>query len=131
MIGNKDKNENKTKKYIKNWEVLNTFLAAHNSKVPSGAKLILLMLLERLGTKEYCWPSLDTLAKATGLGVRQVEKHLKILRNQGYITWDKGGIFRGHNGEAIKRRSNKYHLKYFLKERQSKPPEKISIKGEL
>lgn len=131
MHDNKDKNGNKRRQYTKDWGVLKTFLAVNNRKVPSGAKLVLLTLLERLGSKEYCWPALETLAKATGLGVRQVEKHLKTLKEQGYITWDKGGLFSGHNGETIKRRSNKYHLQYFLKERQPKPPEKVSIKGEL
>ena len=36
-------------------------------------------LVSCAGSKNYCWPSLETISTKTGIGISAVQKHLKIL----------------------------------------------------
>ena len=56
-------------------------------------KTLLVLMGFCYGSRFECWPSHDTLAKATGFSRRTIITHLFILRAQGFISWkwgDKG-----------------------------------------
>lgn len=82
-----------------------------NPKIPSGAKLVLYNLIERLCGKRYCWPSQKRIAQDVGLSERQVRYHLAKLKNMGIIYWKKGSI-NPEKGYPIK--ANEYDLSRML-----------------
>ena len=42
-------------------------------------------LVSCAGSKNYCWPSLETISAKTGIGISAVQKHLKILEKRQII----------------------------------------------
>ena len=42
-------------------------------------------LVSCAGSKNYCWPSLETISAKTGIGISAVQKHLKILAKRQII----------------------------------------------
>ena len=52
---------------------------------------------------DSCWPSMDTLARASGLDRSTVVRHIALLRRAGWLTVTSGGSKRGE-----KRVSNRY-----------------------
>jgi len=86
-----------------------------NPKIPSGAKLVLYNLIERLGGKRYCWPSQKRIAQDIGLSERQIRYHLAKLKKMGIIYWKKG-TFNLEKGYPIK--ANEYDLSRILTPKQ-------------
>ena len=48
--------------------------------------LVYAYLLSCAGNKGYCWPSLETIGRKTGLSVSTVQEHLKILEQRHLIS---------------------------------------------
>ena len=48
--------------------------------------LVYAYLLSCAGNKDYCWPSLGTISRKTGLSVSTVQEHLKILEQRHLIS---------------------------------------------
>jgi len=63
---------------------------AFGTDVPSGAKFVLVVLADRgsdhSGENWTCFPSIDSIAEATGCAGRSVERHLKWLEADGWIA---------------------------------------------
>ena len=57
---------------------------------PGGAaeRLVFLALFGHANFESACWPSLATLARETGFGVRRVQLAIAALRAQGLVGWD-------------------------------------------
>ena len=55
-----------------------------NLKAPTF--LVYAYLLSCAGSKGYCWPSLGTISRKTGLSVSTVQEHLKILEQRHLIS---------------------------------------------
>ncbi|TFU25622.1 helix-turn-helix domain-containing protein [Thermus tengchongensis] len=62
-----------------------------NRELSAAEKLVMLYLLERANKDGVCWPSLNTIARDTGLTRRGVIGILRRLRDAGYITWEQVG----------------------------------------
>ena len=62
-----------------------------NRELSAAEKLVMLYLLERANKDGVCWPSLNTIARDTGLTRRGVIGILRRLRDAGYITWKQVG----------------------------------------
>jgi len=53
------------------------------------------------GSKGYCWPSLETISRKTGLSVSTIQDHLKILERRKLIRkskhdgpgWNKNNVY--------------------------------------
>lgn len=54
-------------------------------------KLVLLYLLDRADRLGTCWPSLNTIAQATGISRSGVIRSLKRLAEAGLVSWDNQG----------------------------------------
>ena len=55
-----------------------------NLKAPTF--LVYAYLLSCAGNKDYCWPSLGTISRKTGLSVSTIQEHLKILEQRHLIS---------------------------------------------
>jgi len=64
-------------------QILNKVLSSKNFN--SGSKLVLRNLIDRLGYKNYCFPSQTTIGKDLGLSERQVRNHIRFLQQRGVI----------------------------------------------
>ena len=53
--------------------------------------LLYAYLLCSAGSKGYCWPSLETISRKTGLSVSTIQDHLKILERRKLIRKSKNG----------------------------------------
>lgn len=104
-------NSKYTVRYKVDKEQLRVILAIPSSELSSGAKLVLLNLIQRLGGKNHVWPKQETIGKDVGLGVKQVGNHLKKLLLKGYIQKSRGGIV---TKEGYKPTSNRYFLDAIL-----------------
>lgn len=54
--------------------------------LPAPTKIVLISLADQTNDQGYCWPSVQTLVKRTGLSERSVFVQLKKLEADGYIT---------------------------------------------
>jgi hypothetical protein len=63
---------------------------AYNSGVVSGARFVLVVLADHAGDQKgedwTCYPGMTRLSEKTGLSVESVERHLKMLVKQGWIS---------------------------------------------
>ena len=48
--------------------------------------LVYAYLLSCAGNKDYCWPSLGTISRKTGLSISTIQEHLKILEQRHLIS---------------------------------------------
>lgn len=64
--------------------------------------LVYSYLLSCAGNKGYCWPSLDTISRKTGLSISTIQEHLKILEQRQLISkshqrtgnsWGKNNVY--------------------------------------
>ena len=55
------------------------------SDLPPSARLLALALKSRADEDGHCFPSIELLARDTGMGERTVDKHLAVLRAGGYL----------------------------------------------
>ena len=99
---------------MKNKFKLNTYVfrkIMQDKSIPSGAKLVLYNLINRLGGKNYSFPSQETIATDIGLTARQVRNHLVLLRKSGVLTWTRSAF-----NPKTKRNlnSNRYDLSEIL-----------------
>jgi predicted transcriptional regulator len=76
-------------------------------EIPSGAKLVLLRLINRLKRKRYCWPKEETIGKEVGLSERQVRTHIKTLKRVGCFWIIRGKLIQTETGE-YRREVNTY-----------------------
>lgn len=58
---------------------------ARNRGLPPGAKLVYGRLCRYAGEDGRCFPSVASLAEEVGLGPRQVQNHLALLRREGFL----------------------------------------------
>jgi len=130
LIKDKDKNKEREYRYKVLFQKRSQFLAVNNRGMPSSAKLVLLYLLGRLGGKNYAWPSVKKIAHDLGLGTRAITNMLKKLHDAGYLRHEKGGLFPDHDGNLVKKRSNKYYLDYFLVGYTPKKAKRVKSKKE-
>ncbi len=85
-----------------------------DKNISSGAKLVLLNLVSRIGGKDFAFPSQKRIARDVGLSDRQVRNLLKELKEKVNLLWCEGAV----NPETNKKlRSNKYVLTDMLRER--------------
>jgi len=59
---------------------------AWEADLPSATKIVLISLADQANDQGYCWPSVQTLVKRTGLSERSVFAQLKTLEEKGYVT---------------------------------------------
>ena len=59
--------------------------AAWAGELEPRAKLVLLALADHANSEGICWPSVALLGTKTGLSRRQIQRHLKALRDCGEI----------------------------------------------
>lgn len=93
--------------YPVNAKILASILAS--KRIPAGAKLVLLALRNRLGGKNYTWPSQKLISEDTGLSTRQIRTHLRMFKKLGIISWKRG--------QTVVIKDIEYHLPgnmYFL-----------------
>ena len=98
--------------YVVNAYELKIVLA--NKKVTTGAKLVLLNLSSRLGGKDYCFPSQETIGKDLGLSARQVRTHIKTLVDKRIIFVKKRALNQQKEKHMY---SNEYNLTNILKKK--------------
>ena len=79
--------------------------------ITPSTKLVLLNLTSRLGGKNFCFPSQETIAKDLGLSVRYVRYHISILRKRNIIC-TKRSAFNPKTSKALN--SNRYDLSSIL-----------------
>jgi len=52
----------------------------------SGTRVVAMALADRVNPDDWtCWPSLEDMARRTGLSIRHVQKHLAFLQQEGII----------------------------------------------
>lgn len=51
----------------------------------SGVRLVAIALADRVGDGWQCWPSVEDIARRTGLSTRMVRNHLTTLQDEGII----------------------------------------------
>jgi hypothetical protein len=99
---------------MKNRFKLNTFVfrkVMQDKTIPSGAKLVLYNLINRLGGKNFSFPSQNTIATDIGLTERQVRNHLVLLRKIGILSWSRSAFNPKTNKNL---NSNRYDLSRIL-----------------
>lgn len=69
-----------------NHQLFSNVLAHRNAYIPSGAKVVFLVMVLLSNQQGYFSLAQRTVADICGLSERQVRKHLKLLRNSGSIT---------------------------------------------
>ena len=69
--------------------------------ITAGLKIILAVLIDRLGHNDRAWPSVATLALDTGLAQSTVNKAVQQLEERGMLIIDEGGG---------RKRSNRYYV---------------------
>jgi DNA-binding transcriptional ArsR family regulator len=52
----------------------------------TGTRMVALALADRVGDEYVCWPSIEDLARRTGLKPRMVKYHLRYLEEEGVIA---------------------------------------------
>jgi len=52
----------------------------------SGTRMVAIALADRVNQDREAWPSIDDLSRRTGLDGRSVQRHLRILEDDGVIT---------------------------------------------
>lgn len=52
----------------------------------SGTRMVAIALADRVNQEWLAWPSLEDLARRTGLSTRQVRSHLRQLETEGVIV---------------------------------------------
>jgi hypothetical protein len=67
---------------------------AWETNLSCPAKLVLISLADQANDEGYCWPSVQTLMKRTGLCERSIRGHLTDLENAGHLT---RGFRNGHS----------------------------------
>lgn len=77
---------------------------AVKAKLPTGEKIVLLMMANYADADGKCWPSLTTLSRDTGLSKSTVQRAIKSLVKQGLVKTEA----RTYRGRTI---SNVYKLK--------------------
>jgi DNA-binding transcriptional MocR family regulator len=55
----------------------------------TGTRLVALALADRVGSDNTCWPSIEDIAKRTGLSHRHVQRTLSYLEAEGIITHER------------------------------------------
>lgn len=76
----------------------------YSSSLPGRAKTIMFYLVTRSNRELTCFPSISTIARETGLSERTVQRALKELCAEGYIS--RRPRFRKNGGQS----SNLYVL---------------------
>ena len=59
---------------------------AWDACLPVSQKIILISLADQANDHGYCWPSVATLERRTGLSTRAIYKNLADLEQAGHIT---------------------------------------------
>jgi hypothetical protein len=59
---------------------------AWEANLPTTTKIVLISLADQANDSGYCWPSVQTLCKRTGLSERSVFKQLTELERLGFLT---------------------------------------------
>lgn len=85
-----------------------------DKRLTTGAKLVLLNLKSRLGGKDYCFPSQETIGKDLGLSARQVRTHVKTLVSKKIIFVKKRALNQKKEKHMY---SNEYNLTNILKKK--------------
>lgn len=75
-------------------------LLIDNLELSTYEKLVFIVLKRHVGAKEYCWPSLTTIAKKAGCSESTVKKAINGLIGRGLIE--------KRRGEKV--RSNEYRI---------------------
>lgn len=57
-------------------------------------------LVSCAGNKGYCWPSLDTIRRRTGLSISTIQDHLKVLQQRQIISKSKRKTATGHRNNV-------------------------------
>ena len=57
-------------------------------------------LVSCAGNKGYCWPSLDTIRRRTGLSISTIQDHLKVLQQRQIISKSKRKTAAGHRNNV-------------------------------
>ena len=78
----------------------------YDARIKGAAKLVLLVICDRCRTKNYCWPSVQTIARDTGYSVRNVRFALRELERLKYIKT----ISRYGDGSKLDQQSNLFVL---------------------
>ena len=81
------------------------YKAATDGTLKPIDKAIIMFLFTLCGTKGYCWPSYETIAKNTGVSRRYVIQRMKFLEFKGYVLRSKG-TRKTSNAQS----SNKYFI---------------------
>ena len=71
---------------------------ARSAKLPPSAKLLLRTLVDYMGQKDFCWPSMNSLAAEVAVTVRQIRRLLRLLEAAGYIQTE--ARFRSDQSQA-------------------------------
>lgn len=66
------------------------YKAATDHRLQPVDKAIIMFLFTLCGTKGYCWPSYETIAKNAGISRRYAIKRMKYLEDVGYVLRSKG-----------------------------------------
>ena len=69
------------------YETLDQIMASPD--LPHVEKIVAYILVQHMGDKSVCWPSMKTIANATGLSVRTVERTVPRLMQSGWFTKDR------------------------------------------
>jgi len=59
--------------------------AARSAELKPTAKLLLRTLVDFMGKKAHCWPSLKALSEEVGVSVRQIQRLIQELARAGFI----------------------------------------------
>jgi predicted transcriptional regulator len=78
---------------------------ARDADSPTSARLVYLALASRADKQHNAWPSLETIARDSGLGIATVKRALSWLRETGWVTWER-------RSSATGRKSNLYTLRH-------------------
>lgn len=81
------------------------YKAATDETLKPIDKAIIMFLFTLCGTKGYCWPSYETIAKNCGVSRRYAIRRVKFLEYRGYICHSKG-TRETSNAQS----SNKYYI---------------------
>ncbi|ASI92471.1 helix-turn-helix domain-containing protein [Vibrio mediterranei] len=78
------------------------------STLKGSDKLLMLCLADHADDNGMCWPSIETMARKSGISVSTVKSTLKKLEGAGWLT--KRNRFKTSNSGRVVRDSNQYQL---------------------
>lgn len=96
----------------------------YKSNLPSRAKQVMFYLINRANAEGTCFPSVKTIASDCGVSERTIQRTMKILMDEGFVT--KEERYRDNGGQT----SNLYKLTVDLENDNDEGRENKDIKKE-